>query len=277
VQSAVQRGQRLKALHLYSGRPGKASSFSAELRAFGIDVEDVDWKSGDADHDLLSDVSWARFRDRLQSRCYVALLVGPPCETASPARMSQPGPPLLRSHTEFLGLRDLPQHLREQVRKANILWDRALEATGIMYTLTLPWVLESPQPRCDCASIFQFPKAVQLAGLEGVLDADFDQCMAGAMSVKPTRLRYFLADLAHLHGLRCKHPLQQFSDVDTNLGPVTYSARHQRTVRRKVEGAWATSALADYPLELNKILAAAFAGAIGRLSSAVGARLGQDR
>jgi hypothetical protein len=95
--------------------------------------------------------------------------------------------------------------------------------------------------------------------------------------LKPTRLRHFLADLAHLHGLRCKHPLQQFSDVDTNLGPVTYAARHQRTVRQKVDGAWATSALADYPLELNKVLAVAFAGAIGRLSLAGGARLGHDR
>jgi hypothetical protein len=68
--------------------------------------------------------------------------------------------------------------------------------------------------------------------------------------LKPTGLRHFLADLAHLLGPRCRHPLQQFSDVDTNLVPVTYAARHQRTVRQNVDGAWASSVLADYPLEL---------------------------
>ena len=159
----------------------------------GYEFEDVDWKSGLAEHDLLSDVSWALYRDSLLAGYYAGLLTGPPCETASPSRAHRPGPPPLRSFTEFFGLKKLAPHLREQVRKANILWDRALEACLIMYSLNKPFVLESPLPRTDCASIFQFPKAEQLAGLDGVWDVDFDQCMCGAQTVQAPHILVGLA------------------------------------------------------------------------------------
>jgi hypothetical protein len=249
-------------LHLYSGQAHRVSAFSTELRAMGLEVDDVDRTSGLADHDILCDVNWARYRHRLCTGYYAGLLTGPPCETASPSRAHAPGPPPLRSHAEFFGLKGLSPALREQVRKANVLWDRALEGCGIMYSLSKPFLLESPLPRSDCASIFQFPKAEQLLALDGVEDVDFDQCMLGGLSVKPTRLRMFLLELPNLHGLRCAHPLCDFSDVDTSRGPVSYRASHRRTVRRKVDGVFATSELAAYPMGLITRLANAFAGAI---------------
>ena len=119
-------------------------------------------------------------------------------------------------------------------------------------------VLECPDAFGDNPTVLLFPKAKQLLDLPGVLVATGDQCPFGALSQKPSVLVHFGVDLGFFHGQRCAHPFQTFSDVDEQFGPVTYRAAHQRLVRRKVDGAWATAAASDYPLGINRGLAAAF-------------------
>ncbi len=114
------------------------------------------------------------------------------------------------------------------------------------YDYGIPFTLENPEPIRD-VSLWLMPNVREVAGLRGVRHADFDQCMMGCETTKPTRLLYYLVSHANLNNLRCDHPKREWKDSEGK----TYEAPHEsvkRRFRRTEDGRkeFASKALGNY-------------------------------
>ena len=220
-------------------------------------------------NNLLDDSAWSFWRDRIIAGVYAGVFTSPPCGTASRAREHRPGPPLLRSVEHVEGLPNLPADLKQQVREANILADRCFEAMELAASLGICCATEQPLEQLNRPSLFQLPRARALTCRKHFYRADGDQCPFGAISAKPTTFLYANVDFAPFAQSRCNHRPAWHAWRDT-CGACRYTwAPHAPLFGRKVNGQWATALAADYPPDLCRWIAAAFAAAAKQPSSAL--------
>lgn len=243
--------RQLRVLHLFSGSDSRPDGLAALLKTVGWLCDDFDLTNGEHQN-VADDLVWLRIITNIRIGYYDFVWCGTPCETFSHVREVRPGPPPLRSIEHPYGLPKLAQHLKEQVRLANLLVLRTVEACREAFKVGAGWAIENPRPWPNSPSLFDIKEVVDLQR-ECKADAvDFDQCMFGAEATKPTRVLY--------HGLKgvllkevCNHPQQWWKTV----GGQDYKSRHERLQQRKRDdGQWATKALGAYPKELNQRIAA---------------------
>ena len=109
---------------------------------------------------------------------------GTPCNTFSSARKEDGGPPPLRSLEFPDGLPNLDLELFLVTFLGNIFVDRTAEACFALARLGMDFSIENPL----FSLIWETPAMKRVARLCRAFNIDFDQCMWGAPSVKPTRI-----------------------------------------------------------------------------------------
>jgi hypothetical protein len=245
--------RKFQVLHLFSGPGGRSDGIAAYLRAVGVEVTDCDIVNIDTeDQDIADDAVWGRIKDRLQSGVFDFVFAGPPCRSFSASRNFGPGPPVLRDadhpygfpKSSMLGRGLMPHHF-EQIRLDNLLAERSAEACDIMDSLGNGFGVEQPIPWRGAVSMFQFECFLNLVG-KGAKVVEFDQCMFGALTRKPTQILYGNSDFSFLEA-RCNHDgVEQWDEHGR-----AYVAPHPSLVGKKgKDGAYLTSNLAAYPRKL---------------------------
>ena len=208
-------------LHLFSGpeRPGSLQEHIGALgwRSYPVDTA-LDW-SLQAGNDLCSDAVWEAVEYMVETGQVHGVAMDPPCSTCSRARKHPPSiPRRIRSKSHPLGLpkKDLwPSEVKE-LHKANYMYQKTISLARKCHSLNIPFYIEQPEPwgaEDDNATLFDFPEMISLMALSGVGYSDFDQCMFGAETVKPTRLVHFGLDMNKFRvndrdqgAVRCTHP-----------------------------------------------------------------------
>jgi hypothetical protein len=257
-------------LYLFSGAE-HAESVASYLAVLGIGCLMVDIKSAPS-QDLLDDRLWEGILAGLRDGLYQGVLMSPPCGTYSSLREHRPGPRILRSFVHPLGFPrgSSPEPLsvadREQLRVANILTLRAIEAFNLCVDLGVPALLENPRPIEDKPSIFVVPRMLELLARDGVEVEDMDQCALEAPTTKPTRWVLYKFASGSFSGFRCTHePSWHWWRDLRGVWKSQWSA-HKGMHQRKVDGEWASSRSAAYPPRLNATIADLFQGAMALCS-----------
>ena len=199
---------------------------------------------------LLCDASWQRLRARILAGEFGFVFAGTPCSTYSAAREHPGGPPPLRSAAHIEGFPHLRGAQKEEVRKANVLVSRTEEACRLVAAQGGGFAIENPEPRNGKPSLFQMPALKRLQADTEARFADFDQCMFGAPTTKPTRIMYHRGGFVLLRA-RCDHPPQWRKDQGGNW----IQSPHESLWGKRTEAGWATKAAALYPPGLCKHLA----------------------
>ena len=272
----------LKILFGFSGPAGRHDGFDVWARRAGallglnVKVDMCDILNGT---DLADELTWQSILADLSApHGYQASLWSPPCSTFSVARRLPGGPPVLRGHRgpELYGLPHLkPEHM-EQVRIGTLLAKRGAQGIAAQSRAGRPWILESPTPQGDCASIFLLPEIIEAFG-DKVRTLDFAQCMLGASSKKPTRLASSFElppGLEH----ECEHPKKWWRQPPH--GYWIRAAHPPLKGRRRAvsPSAWRSGSAASstgfvtkesaaYPDKLNAYLAAALVGQLAAHSA----------
>lgn len=196
---------------------------------------------------------------------YEALWVATPCNTFSPLREKQPGPRVLRSVERIQGLKDLTAMEQRQVKESNIMTSRSGEAISKMDNRSRPWGLENPDHPKGKPSLWLMPAIQKLRKIPGAKEIDFDQCMTGLETTKPTKLLLKGIKLDHLHGLRCNHPKAQYSDTSGRKWESAHDSVVQKWVT-KPDGSRerASRSQGEYTKEFCQIIAKAMHEAVDR-------------
>ena len=248
-EGTTQAWQPRRVLHLFSGPGERPDGIAALLRLEGWECDDVDKVNSGPHQDIADAIGWAVWLRYIRGGHYSLVLLGTPCETFSHARGYGPGPRPLRSVEEIYGLKDRTPGEREQLRLANLLVMRTVEAAYAAEETGAAWIIENPRPWQGAPSLWLYPEVAQLIKATGAHWIEFDQCCYGAKATKPTRLVYSSRiDLSHF-ACRCAHPATRWNDAEGR----EYWAPHERLVGRKTsEGKWATNELKAYPRMLNE-------------------------
>ena len=109
---------------------------------------------------------------------------GTPCNTFSAARKEDGGPPPLRSALAPEGLETLSADNAALVFLGNLFLYRTVELALVVYRLGGNFSIENPL----FSLMWEVPCYKDLVHCAHIFDIDFDQCMWGAPSMKPTRL-----------------------------------------------------------------------------------------
>jgi len=244
-------------LHLFSGPSPRKDGLASYLRAVDIGTTDVDIVNEHLeDQDLIDDAVWTRIRHRLANGEFSFVFAGPPCRTFSDARLQRPGPPVLRDHEFLYGFpkaqakqRGLhPEHF-EQIRMDNLLAERTAEACNLMHHCGYGYAVEQPRGSKDLSiSMFDLQCFIELKNL-GAKHVDFDQCMFGAQSTKPTRFLYWNGRFDTM-ACKCDHPRT------LEIAPGKWTSHPAVVGIKDHEGKFRTHSLAAYPDKLNKWVAA---------------------
>ena len=150
-----------------------------------------------------------------------------------------------------MGLRNLEQRYKEQVRTGNLFIHRTAEAARAIHLLGGGFAIENPPPHDGNVSLWDLDIIVKLEKDTQASSVDFDQCPYGAESQKPTRIMYKSGDFFVLE-LQCNHPVRDWKDDRGR----PYRARHPPLVGRWLpDGRRATKAAAAYPGDLNEGIA----------------------
>jgi hypothetical protein len=203
--------------------------------------------------DLLDDTIWEMWKGKLLAGYFDLAVVSPPCGTYSPARLLQPGPPVLRQEDGTM-LPGLNPWNRKQVKLADILSSRALEAFEIQMDLGGTAIFEQPEPRAGEPSLFHSPRAVAWLANARVKSWTGDQCPYGAASTKPTELRTVGIELPEFDGNRCRHH-ETWRTWTSNGTEFSGYKAHIPLLGRNENGQWRTAPSARYPYELCKYIA----------------------
>ena len=253
------------ALHLFSGPTDRPDGIKECLRPRGWLCDDWDivnariLQEDVAAHDLASDAVWEFIKEETDKRVYSFIWAGPPCETWSKARTGPPGPRPLRSADNIYGLKypAISPEEEETVKTGTYFALQTINLLSKAHQMGTPWALEQPAPEKNPVSMFNLPEMVALAALPGVKHVEFDQCMMGSESTKPTRILYFNCDLSTWHR-KCNHSHQMWDYKDWYGNLKRVRAPHMPIVGRKdASGAFATKASAAYPAEMNELAALA--------------------
>ena len=203
--------------------------------------------------DLVGDSLWVKILSDISSGVYDFVWIGTPCNTFSVARELPPGPRPLRSLDQIRGL---PKHLLTpkeiiQLDQGNFFALKSAQAASLCLKSNVGFAVENPEPFSKSVSLFLLPEFVELASQPAVKSVDFDQCMFGAETKKPTRVLYAHADFSKLHR-RCCHPSRwwEFQDFHGNWRRI-HAPHPPLAGRRRESGDYATKQAAAYPGALN--------------------------
>ena len=172
---------------------GTAGLSVAVLRA-GIElVKSWDIKI-DKRHDLLHEENVKTFFKALQDPCLLAVWFGTPCNTLSPARRDDGGPPPLRSDSFPKGLPNLSEHDQQRVDEANQLATVTAMGMEIAFANRAATVLENP-----CRSrLWRLKRIITALARIGAILIQLDYCSFGAPWQKRTTLAGTLKGLSKL-------------------------------------------------------------------------------
>ena len=127
--------------------------------------------------------------DRITQLAHVGAIffvhLGTPCNSFSSARKLDGRPPPLRSPQCPMGLPDLSEANQGILFLGNMFACRSVELAMAVFSTGGDFSIENPL----LSLLWATPLLVELARLARCFDVDFDQCVYGAPSVKPTRLR----------------------------------------------------------------------------------------
>ena len=279
----------LRLLNLFSGPYSRADGLAASLKSLGwADVAQFDndgERGGGWDHDLLRDETYASILADAHAGKYDAVMVAFPCSTFSISRFfdastsdgADEGPPIIRTkaHPDGLPEGDIdPKHIRE-LKMSNLLLARAVAVAVAARNSPkrAAVIFENPADRSIEGSVAYAPEFANHGSVFATsafkrlqaradlnFSATFASCRLGSDYQKYTTLYYTPEAAALLDALdgpeyKCNHPRGTHSK--------------QAGGRSGDEGAFASSAAAAYPAELNRILAKAFTLARTGSTSAV--------
>ena len=135
------------------------------------------------------DVLDVEFWDRIMCLALIGALFfvhfGTPCNTFTAARKLDGGPRPLRSHVQPMGLDGLSPDNQALVLLGNLFLLRTAELALAVFQAGGDFSIENPL----LSLIWATPVMRSLSLHARTVDVDFDQCMFGAPSLKPTRLR----------------------------------------------------------------------------------------
>ena len=148
-----------------------------------VDVELSEWVPE------IADVLDAQFWQRIMKLAHAGLLffvhLGTPCNTFSSARKLDNGPPPLRSKDKPMGLGTLSLDNAALVFLGNMFLARSVELALVVFFTGGDLSIENPL----LSLIWLTPPMRRLTSSARAIDLDLDQCIFGAPSVKPTRLK----------------------------------------------------------------------------------------
>ena len=258
-------------LHLFSGPADRPDGLAHHLSQYGIKVVEVDKDSSvrlgipTSECDLAGDALWQMLLADLAAGKYAGLFLGTPCDTFSAAKsVTDGGPRPLRTLEHLYGLpRKSPQRPDglspkelELVKQGTYFAVRSAEALRSAAQAYIPTGLENPRPWDGKPSLFLLQEFVKLLqDMPWIHTVDFDQCVHGAETTKPTRVIYANMDLSTLSG-QCHHPPKWHQFLDLNMRPAWHWGPHPPLKgRRREDGSFATKSAAAYPSEMYSIIA----------------------
>ena len=211
---------------------------------------------------ILDEAVWDQVMKDVEGRLYSAVWFATPCNTFSPLRKKPPGPRPVRDKTHVTGLpaSRLRPAEKKQLKEANLLVERTVQAAKALTALGLPWGLENPT-HGDELSMWDMPGVKELMDGPGMEKADFDQCRWGCETTKPTRFLSHRLNFQSMHEVRCNHPKQEQVRPDGSK----YSSSHPSPVQRWRDGPGgqrerASKALGEYTSDLSAVIAFAIHG-----------------
>ena len=134
--------------------------------------------------DIVDEKMWSAIMAVLAQGCVFFLHCGTPCNTFTAARKDDGGPPPLRSSTFPLGLPELSSDNQCLVFLGNLFLFRTTEACVLVFNLGGDFSIENPL----LSLIWETSVLQRLISETRAFPLDFDQCVFGAPSKKPTRL-----------------------------------------------------------------------------------------
>ncbi|HIG16147.1 MAG TPA: hypothetical protein EYQ31_01985 [Candidatus Handelsmanbacteria bacterium] len=184
-----------RVLYICSGREDRRDGIKAMLGRACVECDCYDKSNAQegvrtmAESDLLSDELWTRIDNDITNLKYALCIYTPPCSTCSYLRGRGPGPRKVRSKEHPYGLPDLTEAEKLEVKQANYLLTRCFVSARTAVKVGAGIMYEQPEPfREEEVTSFDLPEFEQMK-LEVNPDIiDFDQCVHGALTTKPTRV-----------------------------------------------------------------------------------------
>ena len=236
---------------MFSGPSDRRDGLKAVLEKTGWECHDYDICNS-ASQDLLNDAAWEEIFAEIRAGRYDFVWMGTPCTTFSRARYRRPGPPPLRAKDHIYGLpkSQLTQAQFKQVSEGNYFVIMSAKLAALCTGQSVGWAIENPEPYGSGSSpptIFDFPEVKSLSESMGAQVTDFDQCMWGAETTKPTRILWWGVDFSSL-ALRCNHEKREwvFSDL-RGRSCKAWAAHPPLAGRMRDNGEPATKSAAAYP------------------------------
>ena len=134
--------------------------------------------------DIVDEQVWSCIMEVIAQGCVFFLHCGTPCNTFTAARKDDGGPPPLRSALSPMGLPELSSDNQCLVFLGNLFLFRTTEACVLVFNLGGDFSIENPL----LSLIWETGTLEKLINETRALPLDFDQCVFGAPSKKPTRL-----------------------------------------------------------------------------------------
>lgn len=259
-----------RVLVLFSGPYNRPDGLNVFLTRLGLQVDliDCDEKYGGGDkHDLARDRVFEQLLRDAHRGLYRSIIAAPPCSTFSVSRLfvpekGDPGPPPVRDREHILGLPDLDQTRRREVRAANELVLRTVALCLACFDAGGEFLIENPADRGDRgvshfmderhAPLWLFPAVDRLRSVTSGELITFPQCALGADFQKYTTFlcsSAFAAQLRSLTNLRCTH------------------ASHKQVGGQRRGDAFTSGDSAAYPADLNLLLAQCCATMVSRIET----------
>ena len=264
VQAPTAPGPRDKVLILFSGPYHASQGISACLKTAHVECVQLDndeSNGGDRD-DLLNDKVFQTLLERVKRGEFGSIFAAPPCSTFSISRFigsdssADGGAPIVRTREHPTGVPDVPATHKKELRVANQLVLRTCTIIHEAWKLGSEFAIENPADRGDPrmphlyqfprhAPIWEMPPMVKLEHDCGAGRLTFAQCQIGGDRQKYTTLlcsQKIYRELHKLENLVCDHKV----------------GSHEPSGGIFTEGVgWNSKLAAQYPQNLNKILAAA--------------------
>ena len=205
----------------------------------------------DADRcDLMKSASLATFTAAVYSRQVILSGGGPPCETWSASRWSDlPGPPPLRTHDEYWGIKLATARQRLQLLVGNALLQAMVLLMGAHLCAGSAAWMEHSIPahwRAQAVTSWTWEPLLALQSCPVVSTTDFDQCEhGGTVGRAPTRIV----------GLRVKGLHARLTDTPGRGRCSHGRGAHTTLLGKKEDGVFRTAAKKVYPAGLCEALA----------------------
>ena len=150
--------------------------------------------------DVVDVEKWSFFMQLLKTGSVFFAHFGTPCNSFSAARKDDGGPPPLRSADAPWGLGNLSEENKLIVFLGNLFLLRSLEASSVIVEMGGNISIENPLR----SLLWRTPAFLAAAASLRLFLVEFDQCIYGAPTVKPTQLAVSHEAFTELSG-KCNH------------------------------------------------------------------------